>query len=122
MNTAKVMSLPKCDICGCEALYDAPTAMGWANVCEDCAREYDANLAIGSKFKVLIPIKEKERLVIGIEDTSLERLEAITFGVEDREIECPECGDFHTVEQDARYTYSCEGCGVQVKVPASPLF
>lgn len=30
--------------------------------------------------------------------------------------DCPECGCGATVEPDADYVYTCEGCGVQVKV------
>ena len=29
--------------------------------------------------------------------------------------ECPECGDVRSVEPNAHYVYTCEGCGSKVK-------
>ena len=44
-------------------------------------------------------------------------LEDIVMGDADREIECPLCGCMRMVEPDAAYTYTCEDCGAEVKVP-----
>jgi len=132
MKIKKVTTLPKCDFCDKNAKYDAPTMHGgrWANMCEEHCLEHGKNISIGTEFqkRQAVPKTDKDghkeesfKIVLGTEDTSIEHLESVLFGSEDREIECPQCGDFRTVEPDATYTYVCEGCGVKVKCPC-PAF
>ena len=61
-----------------------------------------------SKFPFGIEVET----VTGIELTSFEDIVTET---EDREIECPRCGETRTMEPDARDTFKCSGCGVNVK-------
>lgn len=52
---AVVPELPKCDICGQEAHYDARTKLGfWANLCDDCYEEVEkARESAVAKLKLL---------------------------------------------------------------------
>lgn len=120
MGIVKVEKVPKCDFCTKDALYDAPTLHGqsWANMCKACAVINSTNMLLerGSMYEQRTPAKAKGGSVItGIEASSLEEQ---VMG--DRNIECPSCQDQRLVEPDAEYTYDCEGCGAQVKVP-TPL-
>jgi ribosomal protein S27E len=124
-----VKNLPKCDCCQTEdAIFDIPTKHGpWGSLCPACADKIAAPSAmeVGSRYVIREPAnrngrKNEGKPVNGIEFT--EDLEALVFGEVDREIECPECNTLHTVEPDADYVYTCEGCGAKVKCPVSPLF
>jgi len=61
-----------------------------------------------------------KRIVQGIEDQSMETLEAVFMDLQFREVECPECGDCRNLEPDATGTFDCE-CGVTVRIP-TPAF
>ena len=122
MKIKKVTTLPKCDFCDKNAEFDAPTIHGskWANMCPEHMLAYGRNVeSLGTQFSVResVPEKKSFKILRGIEDTSIERLESVLFGFENQEIECPQCGDMRMVEPDATYTYICEGCGVKVKCP-----
>jgi len=124
MKTKKVAMLPKCDFCDKPAEYDAPTIHGgrWANMCPEHLVAYGNNTSIGTQF-LIRKNKSKAKLsackiVNGIEEESVEYWESVTFGSENREIECPECGEMRSVEPDAYYVFICEGCGVKIRCPA----
>jgi len=120
MGIKYVKEFPKCDICGEEAKYDAPTRSGqWGYMCDSCAKKEGANIQIGTTFEKREPKPQSEKtgVVMGLEDTSIEALEEVLFDLANREIECPECGSTHAVEPDAAYVFTCEGCGVKVQCP-----
>lgn len=125
MATKLVNEFPKCNFCGEAALYDAPTSQGsWAYMCSKCAARENANLNIGTTFKLRIKSTKPPASTVlqGIEDTDMDTLEDVTFGNTNREIECPNCGELKSVEPDASYTYVCEGCKSKVKVPESLIY
>ncbi len=117
MKTKKIETLPSCNFCKNDAVYDAPTVHGskWAYMCKDCMCVHGgANaLVVGFKFEQRTPAEPKKdsEILMG-EDGDLE--EAM-FG--DRYVTCPECGDERHVEPDAGYVYTCDGCGSKVKCP-----
>lgn len=115
MKERKVDTIRKCDLCGAvgDCYYDAPTLTGqWANMCPDCWVKQESP-SIGTCFvlrtKKHIPA---EGILLGTEATTLDDLLN-----DDRDIECPNCGETHGVEPDAAYVYTCEGCGTKVRVP-----
>ena len=116
MKTVYMQELPNCDFCGNMAEYDAPSRSGsWANMCRACFLTQTAaglpSGSIGNKLKQRTPAPAKEgRPVTGNELSSIE--EQVMDG--DREIGCPACSVGQSVEPDAEYTYTCEGCGVTV--------
>jgi len=120
MKTVKMAKIPKCDICKEKpARYDAPLAVAggsWGYVCADCAVSAGANTAIGSILEEQGEQGDENRgkKVRGKELTSFED---VVMGDADREIECPLCGAIRMVEPDAHYTFTCEDCGAEVKVP-----
>jgi len=117
MKTVKMEKLPKCDFCDENtAMYDAPTPQGrWGYACSACAVKHGLNLTIGSKLEQRTPAKPKDddKIVVGKCITSLE--DQVYESV--REIKCPSCGKLRSVESDANYTFTCEGCGIKVKCP-----
>ena len=120
MKQVKMTLIPTCDFCKEKpAKYDAPTVMGpWANMCEDCFPANSVSFAkeIGNelvqKNEPATP-KDDGKIYKAIEVHSIED---IICDVEMREVECPQCGESKTVETDADYIWTCEGCGVKVKV------
>lgn len=120
MNKLQVTSLPDCDLCGKKesAVYDSPTVVGpWANMCPECFKAKGTGTVGTERVLKMIPKSDtQDKVVNGIEDDSMEYMEAVIMQDEHRCIECPECGFVRHVEPDADYTYECE-CGVKVKVP-----
>lgn len=114
-RTIPMAKLPKCDICEKnEAIYDTPTIHGpWAYVCKECLSENTTpdQLQIGNKLEVKKKAKPVDRVVQGIEKSTLQ--EVVMDG--DRMVGCPECGCEQHVEPDATYEFTCDGCGVRVK-------
>lgn len=115
----KVTDMPKCDFCKeKDGIYDGQTFSGsWANMCDDCLDQNADRVQVkmsGIKRELHVPAEPKNdgRVVKGI-DTNME--EVITMD-EMREVKCPDCGELRNVEPDADYTFTCEGCGVKVKV------
>jgi hypothetical protein len=92
-----------------EIVWDGAFFAGrWGYLCEDCGGKDGP----GHTKLVYRPKPEQQSKVVdGIEASMPEE---IVDG--DREIECPECGNYHRVEPDADYTYTCQGCGVRVRV------
>lgn len=124
MKINKIETLPKCDFCGKDAKYDAPTSHGgsWANMCQGC---FDSNKslnaeAVGTQFEQRTPAKPKEdgKILIGIEPSDTGYMEDVYAMDANRQISCPECEEVKEVEPDAEYVYTCEGCGSKVQVPA----
>ena len=127
MKTLKVQTLPTCNYCGADALFDAPTKSGaWAYMCETCFKQHGAQYSTHGYCLVQRDVaspKKDSKILEGIEpsfDDDPDYWENILMDSTHREIECPECGEFTTVEPDANYTYTCEGCGSKVKVPEPP--
>jgi hypothetical protein len=120
MKQVKMQKIPKCDFCDQPAKYDAPTIGGpWANMCPVHYKKngHPHSSGLGS-ILIQAPKQQpkQDKVVVGIEDTSIETLEAVMMDSQNREIECPECGSGKDVEPDANYIYTCE-CGVKVQVP-----
>jgi len=118
MKTKTVAELPKCDFCGKEATFDAPTAMGpWANMCNVCYGDHGVYSSIGIQFIQRTPSGENKNKpsVMGKCLTSAEDMVYDSI----QEIECPECGEVRSLEIDARGTFTCEDCGIKVKIPGN---
>lgn len=110
MRTIIVDKLPKCDICGHDALYDAPARNGsWANMCREC---YGANASSNAATMATMfstkgttdngshePVKGKS--YYNPED-------------DERTIECPLCGHVHLMEVDGEGPMPCHNCGVSL--------
>lgn len=48
MKEARVVEMPKCDICGAEAAYDGKTTMGpWAYMCQEDFKWHGVGLGTG---------------------------------------------------------------------------
>ncbi len=117
MRVKKIIKLPKCDICGEDAIYDVPTKEGpWANLCEDDYTNHASDTAssIGTRFelKELTKVVNIGKSVVGIEETAMVD---IIMNDAMRDIRCPECGDSRTMEPDAQ-EFTCE-CGARVMCP-----
>ena len=115
----KVNALPICDTCKDFAIYDAPTKTGqWAYMCEGCAKTHSnpSKLNIGTKFvlREKSDVEPSKTVLKGIEVNNLEQ---VLIEDCDREIKCPNYGEYKTVEPDADYIYTCEDCGSRVQVP-----
>ena len=48
---------------------------------------------------------------LAIEDGSLEYFEKIVYGMNDREVGCPYCGNSHCLEMDVSGEMDCHECG-----------
>ena len=117
----EVTVLPKCDYCGADAKYDAPTLVGhWAYMCKVCSghKSTPKAVAMGTEFVLKSQVVKSldPKKVIGLEPEDYDYWASITMGNGDREIECPTCRTTRTVEPDADYEYLCD-CGATVKVP-----
>lgn len=52
---AKVVKMPKCDICGGVAAYDGKTTMGpWANMCEEDFKWHGVGLGTGRGQRLVL--------------------------------------------------------------------
>ncbi len=114
MKTIKVAKIPKCDFCSEPAIYDAPTRFGssWAYMCLECTKENGFNVHIGRRLEQLKEVEVKggpAKVARTITDPEL-----ILMDEEDRDVECPDCGDTRTVEPDAAYEFNCGGCGIRL--------
>ena len=117
----EVTTLPKCDYCGADAKYDAPTLVGsWAYMCKVCSghRSIPKAIKLGTEFvlKLMVSQSLDPKTVDGLEPESMDYWEGIIVEDNLRSIECPTCHSTHSVEPDADYEYLC-GCGDTVKVP-----
>lgn len=121
MKTKAVAKLYKCDFCGKEATYDAPTKLGpWANMCEACYKiNRRPGLNIGTKFKLRQPTNENVGAPVAdaIINSSMEEL--VIDGL--MECECPNCGEGRSLEPDFDGRFTCEGCG-QVCNVVNPVY
>lgn len=120
MGIKLVDTLPKCDFCGEDAAYDAPTIHGsWANMCFKCSLEKGGNVSIGTHFQKRVPTDKKpiKETILGIESKDISYWEDVLMDVINREIECPTCGEIREVEPDATYLFTCNGCGQNIQTP-----
>ena len=92
-----------CPKCNSPAHMEASDSGGMECACFKC----------GHKFHVDIEQDNKGKKVRGKDLSTMEQI--VMDG--DREIECPLCGAIRMVEPDAHYTFTCEDCGAEVKVP-----
>ena len=119
MKTKAVSVLPKCDICGKDAEYDAPTTRGpWANLCQLHYQIHGVE-GMGTKFKKRDPKDDNKNKKV-VKAKILSSMEELCFDSV-MEVECPSCGEGRSAEPDADYTFVCEGCGQKCKI-VNPLF
>jgi len=112
MKTIEKDPLPKCDFCGNDAEYDAPTKMGpWANMCKEHYQMFSRSDAqnIGTRF-----VKRTYKVVVTPEKMKSVPVPLTLDSV--AEVKCPYCGTYRSVEPDADYIVTCEGCGHKYKV------
>jgi len=112
MRTIEKDTLPQCDFCERDAEYDAPTKDGpWAYMCEHHFRVHaSANApALGTKLvkRTLKVVQTPEKIKSVMVPMTLDDI---------AEVSCPYCGTSRTVEPDANYTVTCEGCGHKYKI------
>lgn len=117
----EILTLPKCDYCGADAKYDAPTLIGrWAYMCKVCSshKSTPKAVAIGTEFVLKSAVVKSldPKKVEGLEASDTAYWEGVVINDKHRSIECPTCHINHDVEPDAEYEYLCE-CGDTVKVP-----
>lgn len=108
--------LPNCDFCGALAKYDAPTRLGsWAYMCANCYRKYaraDAHI-LGTELteKVAtdkqLQTKKPDKIKTVVVPLTMDSI---------ADVNCPYCGYSRTVEPDANYTVTCEGCGYKYRI------
>jgi len=106
MKVVFMSKLPKCDFCGAEASYDAPTVSGaWANMCEECfPKNRPKNRSMTSSFFYSI---KKNGTTWAFQPSVKPK---ITIKSDEVIAECPKCGTKTTVETDAD-TCRCGCCG-----------
>jgi hypothetical protein len=112
--------IPQCNFCPSPALYDAPTSHGgsWAHMCAECAKTHGGNLSIGCKFKAY----EKTGDGIGKEPIMAKEKTSMAYwkrvmddGI--RQIICPRCNHYHSMEPDAAGKMECHSCGQKLIIP-----
>ncbi len=53
-ETTVINAIPKCDVCGKPAMYDAKTIHGpWAYLCQNCFKEVGVGLGLGKGQKII---------------------------------------------------------------------
>ena len=121
-------AIPACDLCRKNpGIYDGPCAghgSSWANICQTCfdlmeQTNKDYIKTVGGKREPVMrsiqnKVKDPNAILVAKELTDM--MDCLSG--EDREVECPACGETRLVEPDADYTFKCEGCGAQVKCAA----
>jgi hypothetical protein len=116
MKDKPIKILPKCDFCGEQATYDAPTKLGpWANMCEDC---YNINGVgtLGTRFVQRTPnTSNKEQPVREAECDLDDFFDSVI------ELRCPACGEERSMEPDFHGRFTCEGCGQRLSF-SNPMF
>jgi len=119
----KVTRIPTCDVCSTgNGILDIPSGhlgSSWCNCCLDCFKWHPAPEAakkVGCKLELSIPKSipnlNTEEVVQGKELTALEDM----IMDASREVECPRCGEIHTLEPDKRGVMKCHGCGVKMQL------
>jgi len=113
-----------CDLCKQEGItreakYDGKTIYGsWANMCEECYKEFGAGLGTGKgqelpkRFPVTSPSSLKYTITLKeFEEGAMEGL---------MHIKCPQCKEKTPAEPDATGTY-CQSCDSHIAL-ANPYF
>lgn len=123
MKTKTVATLPKCDFCGKDAVYDAPTIHGgsWANMCADCYTDHgrDNPAILGTKFEKRGPKPDNSKTEVKEAICNSTEEEMVFDSIID--LECPSCGESRSMEPDFSGEYTCEGCGQKLKF-SNPLY
>lgn len=117
-KVAKVRELPNCDFCkmdGVEtpAKYDGKTKAGsWANMCQEHFEEFGIGLGLGKgqMLEVQPKIDAGKKAEIPVVEIPL------SLWYDSCEVACPHCGETRTLEPDANYVVTCEGCGNKYRV------
>lgn len=106
-----------CDFCkqdGVEefAEYDGRTKTGnWAYMCQKHFDEHGVGLGLGKGQKLEVQVK------IDAAKTDEVPIVEVPLSLDDTcEVACPHCGETRTVEPDANYVVTCEGCGNKYRV------
>ena len=115
MKQTKMSTIPKCDLCGDDASYDAPSKQGpWGYFCINCYEEH-AIIGQGTELVLKPPQKPatgkfvKGRILTSMEDMMMDSV---------IEVECTNCGEVRNMEPDSS-SYQCE-CGCKVRY--NPFF
>ena len=116
-NVATVKEIPNCDFCKMDgvtkpAKYDGMTKAGpWANMCQEHFDTFGVGLGVGRgqmlelQPKVDAPKTDKIPTVM------------VPLEMDDvAEVACPHCGETRTVEPDANYVVTCDGCSNKYRV------
>lgn len=118
MKKKNIANLPDCDFCGALAKYDAPTRQGpWAYMCQGCYPMESSPVAdkVGFEF-VEKTVSEKQ---MKAHSKPQEKIPVVTLPLTwDSVIDvmCPFCDYPHSVEPDANYVVTCEGCEKKYEV------
>jgi hypothetical protein len=112
-----VKELPNCDFCRMDGIekpakYDGKTEAGpWAYMCQEHFEAHGVGLGLGRGQKLEVQPK------LDVKKTDEIPVVTIPISLDDVcEVECPHCGESRTVEPDANYVVTCEGCGNKYEV------
>ena len=116
-TSVKVAKIPNCDFCKMDGVdkpaeYDGKTYPGpWAYMCKEHFLEHGIGLGLGrgQKLEVQPKLDAKKTEEIPTVEVPL-NLDDVC------EVQCPHCGESRTVEPDANYVVTCEGCGNKYEV------
>lgn len=94
------------------AKYDGRTEAGpWANMCQEHFDEHGVGLGLGRgqmlEVQPKINAARTDKIPVVVIPLSLD---------DDCEVACPHCGETRTVEPDANYVVTCEGCDNKYRV------
>jgi hypothetical protein len=94
------------------AEYDGRTNMGsWANMCQPHFDEHGVGLGPGRGQKLEVQPK--------LDAKKTDKIPTVEVPMDDLDdccVTCPHCGETRTVEPDANYVATCEGCGNKYEV------
>jgi len=117
MKKKTVADIPNCDFCGAPAKYDAPTKLGsWAYLCPLCFELYRGPNADAGFELVEKTTNEKQAKARAQPQKKIPTVTLPLTWDSVVDVDCPFCGYTHSVEPDANYTVTCDGCGKKYKV------
>jgi hypothetical protein len=119
-TSVKVAKIPNCDFCKMDgvdrpAKYDGRTEAGpWANMCQEHFDQHGVGLGVGRGQMLELQPK------LDVKKTNEIPTVEVPLSLDDAcEVQCPHCGESRTVEPDANYVVTCEGCGNKYEVASA---
>jgi len=116
MRTVPLEKLPNCDVCkqsGREtpAKYDSKTRFGpHAYLCEEHMQRLGCPPTTQLEERVKIAAPKSDKIPVVHLPLTLDDIV---------DVQCPHCGESHTVEPEANYVKECESCGNKFKIASA---